>query len=90
MNIDEFVEMHKTEATDLLFDVIDTAEYLYNTAGFENDFCVQHIPNSVIIFGGWNRVIWSPLNGYRVDSSSCREEFIEKFNNVRDNMKVSK
>ena len=88
MNIDEFVEMHKTEATNLLFEVIDTAEYLYNTAGFKSDFCVQHISNSVIIFGGHNRVIWSPLNGYRVDSSCCRDEFIEKFNSARDNLKV--
>ena len=88
MSIANYVQQHEVEATNLLYDVIDTAQYLYEKAGFKDDFCVQHITNSVIIFGGWNRVIWSPLNGYRVDSSSCREEFIEKFNNVRDNLKV--
>ena len=90
MSIANYVQQHETEATNLLFDIIDTAEHLYEKAGFENDFCVQHVSAGSIIFGSCNRVIWSPLNGYRADPSHCREEFIEKFNSARDNLRVSR
>ena len=88
MSIETTLEQHVDTATHLLFDILDTAQYLYEKAGFENDFCVQHVSAGSIIFGSCNRVIWSPLNGYRTDPSHCRAEFIEKFNNARNNLKV--
>ncbi len=43
------------------------------------DFCIQHVAAVSIIFGGTNRLIWSPVSGFRYDEPYCRPEFIAHY-----------
>lgn len=47
------------------------------------DFCVQYdnFPIS-IVYGGTNRVVWSPKHGFWVDKPYCSDRFIEHFEKV--------
>ena len=49
------------------------AEYF---AGCPEDFCIQHVATTHIVFGGTNRLIWNPKHGFSCDESYCRPEFI--------------
>ena len=59
--------------------VLDVAYELFVLAGYDEDFCVQYIGDTTIIFGGSNRVIWHPLSGFRVDAEYCTTKFIGNF-----------
>jgi hypothetical protein len=43
-----------------------------------DDFGIQHINDGVIIFGGTNRLIWTP-HGFRPDPPYCSPRFLEQF-----------
>ncbi len=36
----------------------------------EDDFCLQSGGGEVMVFGGLNRLIWTPSRGYQVDTGS--------------------
>lgn len=55
--------------------VCEEARERFATCGAESDFCVQSI-GFVAVFGGTNRVIWSPKHGWSLDQSYCTERFI--------------
>lgn len=40
------------------------------------DFCVHHVTYDTIVFGGTNRLIWSPHQGFRPDAEHCSKEFL--------------
>lgn len=44
-----------------------------------SDFCVQHVTETCIVFGGTNRVIWRPETGFYADKSYCTQEFLNHF-----------
>jgi hypothetical protein len=43
------------------------------------DFCVQHVDPNGIIFGGSNRVLWTPCSGFMADESRCTDQFLDHF-----------
>lgn len=55
--------------------VIDAAKDVFIDCGAEDDFCVQHVTPVSAVFGGTNRVIWTPANGFRIDESFCTSRF---------------
>lgn len=56
--------------------VLEAAEELFLIAGCPEDFCIQHISGDTAIFGGFNRVIWTPMKGFRLDPSYCTVGFV--------------
>ena len=52
---------------------------LFCSCGAEDDFCVQLVLDHVVVFGGMNRVIWTPRRGFSLDPSYCTPSFIEAF-----------
>jgi len=59
--------------------VIDIAIGIFKECGKEEDFCIQYVGGSSIVFGGWNRVILNS-SGWSLSESHCSEEFINNFN----------
>lgn len=50
----------------------------------EDDFCVQAAFGECLVFGGTNRLIWSPRRGFYPDKSYCTERFIERCRQLRE------
>jgi hypothetical protein len=46
------------------------------------DFCVQHVAATSIIFGGRNRIVWTPSRGFVIDLPYCGPAFIEHFRKI--------
>lgn len=61
---------------ELIYAIVVEAEERFKKCDEESDFCIQ-TASTVIVFGGTNRVIWSPQNGFRPDRSYCRDTFLE-------------
>lgn len=59
--------------------VFEAASELFDKMGYSGDFCVQSIGFNCIVFGGTNRVIWSPVNGFSLDVGYCSDKFIKAF-----------
>ena len=61
--------------------VIDQAEHIFEMCGASNDFCVQSV-GAVAVFGGTNRLTWSPVYGWRLDRAYCTARFIAKYDEL--------
>lgn len=59
--------------------VCEKAEEIFRHCGAAEDFCVQHVGSEAVVFGGTNRIIWSPTGGFRLDSDYCTERFKQAF-----------
>lgn len=45
----------------------------------KEDFGIQAIGPTTVVFGGVNRVIWGPKNGFVADRSYCTKRFLKHF-----------
>ena len=45
----------------------------------EDDFCVQDAGGEVLVFGGTNRLLWTPARGFYPDRSYCTENFLQHY-----------
>lgn len=59
--------------------VVDQAQSIFEYAEAMEDFCVQHISLTLVIFGGVNRLLWSVKYGWVLDKSYCSPKFISRF-----------
>ena len=62
--------------------VEDAAFEIFDKCGAADDFCTQDV-GSVAVFGGTNRLIYSPVHGFRMDESYCTPTFRERFNKLQ-------
>ena len=60
------------------------ASLIFDECGAADDFCLQNVGGAVVVFGGVNRVLWTPIRGFTLDSSFCTREFIKRFHIWRD------
>lgn len=58
--------------------VILAAEEIFELAGCKQDFCIQHV-GECAVFGGSNRLLWSPVKGFRYDAPYCSPRFLKAF-----------
>lgn len=61
----------------MLIHALVTAAARYWTRVDPTDFCVQMVTPDCIVFGGVNRLIWSPAHGFKPDRSYCTPAFLE-------------
>ena len=47
-----------------------------------DDFCIQHVGAEVVIFGGTNRLRWSPAHGFVPDPLYCTENFMVTYKGI--------
>ena len=65
-----------------MVEVVDAAaEYFKYTV---RDFCVQAV-GGAIVFGGVNRLVWSPRFGFRCERSHCSPAFIARYEQLGPN-----
>lgn len=58
-------------------EIVQGASYYFK--GCPDDFCIQHMNLDCIIFGGTNRLIYRPTQGYYPDRSSCTMWFLANY-----------
>ena len=56
--------------------IVYNAMQYWVRGGDINDFCIQHVFEGGIIFGGTNRVKWTIEDGFTIDESYCTSKFI--------------
>lgn len=76
------MQMREDHLNELGMLVDDAASSIFTECGAESDYCIQEV-GSVAVFGGTNRLIYSPVHGFRMDESYCTPTFREKFNNLK-------
>jgi len=59
--------------------VLYEAMAIFDHCQAPDDFGIQHIHSEGAIFGGTNRLIWRPAQGFWPDPSYCTKRFLEKF-----------
>ena len=93
MGVSIMNELTKREHECLGIVVAETARKIFRECGEEHDFCVQSIAGDddiyyvdhmggdfgVQVFGGCNRLLWHPLQGWALSDSHCSKRFIEAF-----------
>lgn len=72
------MQLQEQHLIDMASMVVEEAEERFNTCGAEDDFCVQHVGQSTV-FGGTNRLIWSPKHGWQPDRQLCTERFLNAY-----------
>ena len=63
--------------------VMDAALAYFEKSGCKEDFCIQSIGSETVVFGGFNRLIWSVRNGFKPDPSYCTERFLVGCQNIK-------
>lgn len=43
-----------------------------------DDFCVQHVGDGSVVFGGTNRLRWTAATGFRPEPGYCTERFLAR------------
>lgn len=66
-------------ANDLMFRVLEAAAAYWDGPGVDpTDFCVQLVSPDSVVFGGTNRLRWTPAHGFLPDPSYCSAAFLER------------
>jgi hypothetical protein len=65
----------------ILYSIITEASEFF--AECPGDFCVQHVTDTVIIFGSTNRIVWRPATGFAPDVMWCNAAFLKHFKTVQ-------
>jgi hypothetical protein len=55
--------------------VVDQAREIFKKCGVERDFVIQHVGSMGAVFGGTNRLMYSPESGFRIDRGLCTSKF---------------
>lgn len=64
--------------------VLEAAYDIFCTCQAESDFCVQTTGMQTVVFGGSNRLIWTPRGGFRPDRSYCTQRFLALYDSSAD------
>lgn len=67
-----------------VYEIVDFAAKIFESAGCPDDFGLQHLGGNSIVFGGCNRLLWNPRDGYFADESYCSERFIKAVNEFNE------
>ena len=62
----------------VMFEVVRWAACYWHGVS-DDDFCIQSVGETTIVFGGTNRLVWSPSAGYRPDRSYCTQSFLHRW-----------
>lgn len=67
------------EIRDLGVAVFEAAQSIFSDCQAEEDFGVQYTGSSSAVFGGHNRVCWTPRLGFYPDRPYCTERFLRLY-----------
>ena len=59
--------------------LVEEAYRIFERAGIPQDFCLQHVGLTNLVFGSTNRLLWSVQTGFVPDKSSCTEKFLNNW-----------
>ncbi len=61
--------------------VYEEASNLFDRIGYSDDFCIQSVGIRAV-FGGSNRLIWSPSKGFWPEREYCTPQFLKKWDSI--------
>jgi len=65
----------------MLYEIVRWAAW-YWTGLNEDDFGLQSFSGDVIVFGGFNRLVWRPQHGYIADRDYCSPRFLANYDSI--------
>jgi hypothetical protein len=65
------------DAAEIISSIAYAAWCVFHHAGCDEDFCVQTVGWSCIVFGGRNRLQWSAQFGFHPLRDYCTESFLD-------------
>lgn len=69
----------------LAINIAGVAESIFTRCGAKSDFCLQSVSaGGFCVFGGTNRLVFSPCRGWRIDPWYCTEQFTKLFNEIHN------
>ena len=75
------LESNKHDMQGVVYQIAHAAFDVYEEAGCPNDFCIQSMDGFTtevpLIFGGTNRLLWTPWKGFVPDVSYCNDGFLD-------------
>lgn len=63
----------------LLVTITKAAVRYWEYTNDTSDFTLQLVSDDCVIFGGTNRLVWSPFYGFRPDRAYCTERFLSHY-----------
>lgn len=63
----------------LMYSLCEAAADIFVKAGCPDDFCLQLANWDVLVFGGTNRLKWTPKHGFYPDRGYCSQKFLDSF-----------
>lgn len=63
---------------------MERARAIFKAIGVEHDFCVQAV-GEVMVFGSWNRLIYSLKRGFYPAKGYCTDKFLKGFEKLDKN-----
>ena len=61
---------------ELVWSIADEAERRFRLCGRPDDFCFQSGSGLGLVFGGWNRIVWTARHGWQLSRSHCSPDFV--------------
>jgi len=61
--------------------VCEAAQNLFKNCDAEDDFCIQHV-GLTAVFGGTNRIIFEPVQGFYADKAYCTPKFLKAWRSI--------
>jgi len=75
------VTIHEAEVSDIGALLEATAYEIFQRCDALDDFCIQAVGERAV-FGGTNRLTFSPVNGWGVERSCCTPRFLEEWDAI--------
>ena len=71
--------MENMSYTDIGIIVAAKAQEIFEDCGAKDDYCIQCVGAETVVFGGCNRLTWSPTSGFYPDADYCSDSFMRMF-----------
>ena len=67
----------------ILSSLVRAAAVYWDGDGIDKlDFCIQLFGVTAIVFGGTNRLVWTPTHGFNPDRPYCTERFLKRYDEL--------
>jgi len=79
--LDEFLEFYADNIEELMSSVYREAKRYFK--GYEEEFSIEHVNETSIIFGYNHVITWTIYNGFVINEENCEPAFLEDARKAR-------
>ena len=84
---EKLCNIRQDDKNDITLLVCEMAASIFEEIGCPDDYCIQDISGYRVIFGGLNRVVFTPFDGFWADQIYCTANFLDKFDSAVEKLR---